>query len=112
MTGIVLQATATGIGHRDSYTRYFKRNSVRYEQLMPACETVKFVCPVSKCGAKNETAITSSIDIVDDEIIFQCRKCGRNIQVSRPPDEHSIIVPGTERPYTGIVGADGRPINK
>lgn len=124
MSGIVLQATATGIGHRNSYFRYTKkkekekdargieRTVVReYQQRVPACETVKYVCPAPKCGAKNEHSILSAKGNAGEELIFTCRKCGREIQVSRPLDQPTIIVPGINKPeHVGLVGLDGRPL--
>lgn len=124
MRGIVLQTTATGIGHRYSHFRYFKQKEKikdglglertetrRMEQRVPACETVKFDCPAPKCGVKNEQSILSSKGNAGEELIFHCRKCKREIQVSKPVDAPSIIIPGIEKakPF-GLVGPDGRPL--
>lgn len=124
MSGVVLQTTATGIGIRQSYFRYFKKKEKvkdsfgiertvtrRMEQEMPACETVKFVCPAPKCGAKNELSIIAAKGNAGQELIFLCRKCNREIQVSKPLEQPAIIVPGINKPeHVGLVGPDGRPL--
>lgn len=81
------------------------------QQEIPACETVKFVCPAPKCGAKNEHSILSSKGNAGDELIFICRKCEREIQVSRPHDDRAIIVPGINKPeHVGLLDAHGRKL--
>jgi DNA-directed RNA polymerase subunit M/transcription elongation factor TFIIS len=124
MSGIVLRTQADGVGHRNAYVRYFKHKekvkdqygiertvSTRMQQDMPACETVIFKCPAPKCGAKNEQSVLRSKGAAGESLSFECRKCGREIEVSKPAEQPKIIVPGIEKPkHMGLVGADGRPL--
>ena len=127
MSSVILRTQALAIGHRFSYTRYFtvketvknklgieKSIKKRMEQKIPACETVIFKCPFPACGKKNEHSVISAKGAIGDVLSFICRKCGREIEVTKPtPKGPAIIVPGIEttKPF-GLVDARGMPLSR
>lgn len=122
--GIILRTQAIGVSKRGSYIKYYtakekvkdwlgieKTVKTRMQQVVPACEAVIFKCPWDKCGKRNEQSLLNSKGVVGDALSFNCCKCGREIEVTRPAEKPAdIIVPGIDRPKPfALVDSFGRP---
>ena len=104
MSKIIFETTANAITTRSGYIQYFneyeeapdefgkiKRNRKRMQKIVPEHQGVIFDCPAPGCGYRNDISILSAKKTEGDALVFDCKKCGREIEVYKP--HSSIILP-------------------
>jgi hypothetical protein len=127
VSGIILSTKAIGTATRTAYFKYFTHKEVvkndlgiektvrtRMQQRVPECQSVIFICPARGCGKKNNQSILNARAAAGDTLSFNCCRCGREIEVSKPaPERPGIIVPGITAPKPmSLVGLDGQPLSR
>lgn len=124
--GVILSTKATGIGWRPAYTKHFsiyetvkdsmgkeKKVRTRLQQQIPACESVRFVCPAPTCKKKNDQSVLSAKGTAGQYLSFICAKCKREIEVCKPPEDlNKIVLAGQmeKAEHKGLVGINGQPL--
>jgi hypothetical protein len=110
-TSTVVEETKTELGKVIRKHKHYET-----KDRVPGTDYVTFKCP--GCGKRNKQSMYELKGKMEDDLVFQCNGCLRDILVARPTEAIKLItvpdagmVDGRGNIHAhGLVGPNGRPV--
>ena len=100
---------------KDAYGKEMSRHHHEIsEKKEKGSDYVVFNCPWPDCGKRNRQTVFMAKQITEEKnLTFRCWSCRREIEVMKPKEIPTIVVPTMERnEFRSLYGPNNKPIRK